>query len=193
MRKLFYLAAAFSLILGACRGKGGNGKDYPENFGTIGDAGRVAYMMERVRPDSLAHWMVRAALGQEPGARIDTFAIATIYAYDHLTGAPLDTFSMAYDDYVASLPLPDRMRVYSMAASEDPQQMGLRLGLEYMQCIRDNNMTADQVAKEIESLRKACSKDTVTFNRFVLGFKTVLREDRGKDLPEEIYRRFINL
>ena len=38
----------------------------------------------------------------------------------------------------------------------------------------------------------ACDTDTATYRRFMVGFKTALRIDRGKGVPEEVYQRFIN-
>ncbi len=66
----------------SCGGKNGSG-DFPDNFGTIGDAGRVSYMMKNVTPDSVARFICDAALGKVEGARIDSLPTATLYAYEH--------------------------------------------------------------------------------------------------------------
>jgi hypothetical protein len=192
MKKMLAIAAA-GLLLAGCGGKGNQSGEYPDNFNTIGDAGRVAYMMQKVEPDSLARWIIRGALGQEPGVRVDTFAIATNYAYEHLRDDALDSFCGAYDSYVESLPIADKMKIYKLAATEDPQQLGYKLGLEYMSSIRDNHKSAAEVEKELKEFKKACGTDTETYDRFVIGFKTVLQMDHGKDVPEDIYQKFINL
>lgn len=165
---------------------------FPENFGEIGDAGRVAYMMKQTTPDSVARFICASALGNVEGSRIDTLALATAYAYENYNGADVNTFGTEFDRYVSSLSLADRMRIYAMAGTEDPQGLGLKLGLEYMQTIRDNNMTVEEVEKELMEFKKACANDSDTYQRFLIGFKTVLQADHGKDMPQEIYDKFIN-
>ena len=181
-----------TLAFVSCKGGKGSESDYPDNFKSIGDCGRVAYMMKRVKADSLARFIIYSALGQNPGASIDTLAVATNYAYENLKGDDLDSFGVEYDAVVGALPLAKKMKVYQLAASEDPQGLGYKLGLEYMMSIRDGNKSADDVSKELAEFKKACGSDTATYRRFIIGFHTVLELDHGKDLSEEIYRKFIN-
>lgn len=88
----------------SCGGKNGSG-DFPDNFGTIGDAGRVSYMMKNVTPDSVARFICDAALGKVEGARIDSLPTATLYAYEHYKNTDLASFAAQYDAYSQSLPL----------------------------------------------------------------------------------------
>ena len=181
-----------ALAVASCGKKKDNESTYPANFGQIGDAGRVAYMMRQVSPDSLARFIIDSSLGKDPECRIDSIAIATAYAYENLKGDALDSFSAAYDSHVESLPLGEKMKVYMLAGTEDPQGLGYKLGLEYMSSIRDGRKSADDVEREISEFKKACAADTATYERFLKGFHTVLEVDRGKDVSEEIYNRFIN-
>ena len=133
------MATAMTLSVTGCGDKGKKVGVYPGNFSKIGDAGRVAYVMKHATPDSLARFIIYGALGQVPGARIDTLAIATNYAYERLQGEALDKFGAEYETVVASLPLSDKMKVYALAGTEDPQGLGYRQGLEYVSDIRDHN------------------------------------------------------
>lgn len=189
--KKFVLPLALALIVvGACgRGKKSD-KDFPDNFKNIGDAGRIDYMMQRVTPDSLARFIIYGTLGRNPEAPIDTLAIATNYAYEHLKGDDLDKFAEAYNQLTESLPLGEKMVLYREGGTEDPQGLGYRLGLEYLSSIRDGGKSADDVEKELKEFKKACGTDTAMYRRFIIGFKTVLEVDHGKDVSEEIYQRF---
>jgi hypothetical protein len=184
------LSLTFALGITACGHKEKSGSKYPANFNSIGDAGRVDYMIAHTTPDSVARFIIQSALGKNPDARIDTLAIATNHAYEKLSGNDLDSFSIAYDGLVESLPLADKMKAYMLGGSEDPQGLGYKLGLEYMANIRNENKTADDVEKELKAFEKACGNDTAMYRRFMIGFRTVLEVDHGKDVPEEIYRRF---
>lgn len=187
-------AVCVALLMAGC-GRGGSNtqSQYPDNFNAIGDTARVGYMIRTVSPDSVARFICRAALGQLEGTRIDSLGIATNYAYEQYIGKDADLFGSEYDNFVNSLPLADKMRMYAMAGVEDPQGLGLQLGLEYMQSIREKNMSVSDVEKELEEFRKACGDDKDTYNRFIIGFRTVLEADSGRDMPKEIYDRFINL
>ena len=177
----------------SCGGKNGFRGISPDNFGTIGDAGRVSYMMKNVTPDSVARFICDAALGKVEGARIDSLPTATLYAYEHYKNTDLASFAAQYDAYSQSLPLEEKMKLYALAGSYDPQQLGYQLGLEYVGNIRSKKMTADQVAAELEEFKKACGNDHDTYKRFVKGFKVVLELEKGNGISGDIYSRFKNL
>ncbi len=194
MKKKFVLSVSMALLVltGCGKGKGSNDASYPENFGEIGDAGRVAYLMTKATPDSVARFICYASLHPTKDVRVDSMAIATNYAYEHYKGDDLEKFGIAIDDFVASLDLADKMKIYALSGTEDPQGLGYQLGLEYMADIRDKHLSADQVEKELLAFKKACANDSDTYNRFIIGFRTVLKLDQGKDMPPAIYERFIN-
>lgn len=186
------ISFAVILLLACSCGKGKNKgvTGFPEDFNAMPDTARVAYVMSHAEPDSVARFICSAALGKVSGAKIDSLGIATNYAYEKYTGADLDNFSSEYDYYVSSMPLADKMRMYAMAGVEDPQGLGLQLGLEYMQAIRDRNMTADDVEKEIEAFHGACGEDEALYERFLIGFRTVLQVDGGQDVPPSIFEKY---
>lgn len=194
MRTLFFtFMALLSLSLIGCKGGKNNGDDgFPENFNQLPDTAKVSYVMKIATPDSVARFICRAALGQIKDAKIESIGIATNYAYENYTGDNLDAFGTAYDGYVANLPLNEKMKIYALAGTEDPQGLGLQLGLEYLQSIRENNLSPDEVEKELQAFKTACVNDPKTYERFLKGFKTVLEADKNNDMPKGIYERFIN-
>lgn len=188
---LFTALSAIILFCAACSGKGkGN---FPSDFESISDAARIDYMMKHAAPDSVARFLIDVSLGHVEGARIDTLPNAVLYCYEHYKDEDLASFSNQFDLYTQSLPLPDRMKIYSLAGQIDPQQLGYQLGLEYVGTIRSRKMTPDQVSEEIKEFKKACGSDTATYRRFVQGFKVVLDMERGNGISPEVYNRFINL
>lgn len=193
--KIFHFTTflAVLLILASCSKRGSDDKGaIPENFDAIGDTARVAFMIQNVEPDSVARFICYGALGRSAQGRIDSLGIATSYAYEKYTGQELVTFADEYENFVASLQLPEKMKMYAMAGVEDPQKLGLQLGLEYMQQIRDKNLSVEQVEKELRAFKKACGDDEQTYKRFIIGFHTVLEADNGHDMPRAIYEKFIN-
>ena len=84
------------------------------------------------------------------------------------------------------------MRVYKLAGSEDAQKLGYRLGLEYLGSIREDNKSAEQIEKELQSFKKACGTDTAMYRRFIIGFHTALEVDSATDIPKAIYDKFKN-
>lgn len=192
MKRLLVPVFSVIMLFAACGSRNGNTGDYPENFEKIGDVARVRYVMTEASPDSVARFLINSALGRNPGARIDSLAMATIYVYDHLKDNDLETFSVEYDSYIETLPLEDKMKIYMLGGSEDPQKLGYKLGLEYLGSIRENNKNASQIEKELKAFKKACGNDTSMYRRFIIGFHTVLDVDKGTDVPVEIYNKFRN-
>lgn len=181
------------VMLAACGQKhAGSDGGFPKDFDVRDDISKMAYVMENASPDSVARFLCDASLGRVKGARIDTLAIAAAYAYEHYADSALMEFSSEFDSYSAALPLPDKMKIYSMVGTSDPQRLGYELGLEYVSSIRDQRKSVDDIRRELEAFRVACENDTDTYVRFIKGFKTVLKVDRGKDLPEAVYNAFID-
>ena len=183
---------ALVILIPACGGKGGDNGEFPEGFSSLSDEQKVVYMMEHVPADSVARFIIYASLGKIEGVRIDTLNNATLKAYETYTDTALQTFSWEFDRISEELSLHDKMRLRALVGSEDPQGLGLTLGLEYLNQIRVKGMSADDVMTELKELKKASANDPDTYARFLIGFRTVLRYDKNSDMPKEIYSRFLN-
>ncbi len=183
---------ALILLIPACGGKDKSSGDFPDGFASLTDEQKVVYMMEHASADSVARFIIYAALGKIDGVRIDTLNNASLKAYETYTDTALQTFSWEFDRVAEELPLHDKMRLRSLVGSEDPQGLGLTLGLEYMNQIRVKGMTADEVLQELQELKKASADDPDMYARFLIGFRTVLRYDKNSDMPKEIYTRFLD-
>lgn len=189
--KIYCVCAA--AMLTACSGANKSDGHFDEGFQKLSDGDKVAYVMQNATPDSVARFIVDAAIGRIPGVTIQSLPEATLYAYEHYKSEKdLQTFSVAYDDYAESLPLEGKMKVMRLAGEIDPQGIGYQLGLQYVSHIRDGEMSVDEVTTEIEAFRKACADDDMMFQRFITGFKVALEADRGKDLKNDIYLKFKN-
>ena len=179
------------LSVSSCGGKDkGENTGFPSNFDTIGDAGRVAYVMRTSSPDSVARFVVNAALGRVPGARLDTMANATLYVFSNYNSDDQTIFAEEYERLESELTLTERMQLFKKGGSEDPQSFGLDLGLSYLSRVREQNLSAKDVEAEIAEFKKSCGADTMTYVRFVKGFTTALEYDKGKDVKKEIYNKF---
>lgn len=183
---------SFIILMSACGGKKGDANAFPEDFNTLTDAQKVSYMMQHVSADSVARFIIYASLGKIDGVRIDSLNIASLKAYETYTDTALQTFSWEFDRVAEELTLPDKMRLRALVGAEDPQGLGLTLGLEYMNQIRVKGMNADQVLNELKELKKATADNPDLYARFLIGFRTVLRYDRNSDMPKDIYDRFLN-
>lgn len=176
----------------ACGKKGSGEGNFPEGFNSKSDTQKVAYMMEQAPADSVARFIIYASLGKIPDARIDSISIATLYAYENYTDTALQAFSLEFDRLSEELPIYDKMKLRTLVGAEDPQRLGLTLGLEYMNQIRIKEMSVDEVKKELAQFKKACADDPDLYARFLIGFRTVLKYDLHSDMPKEIYATFLN-
>ncbi|MBD5291068.1 MAG: hypothetical protein HDS24_03200 [Bacteroides sp.] len=196
MKCRFFLVILFlSVVLAAtsmtsCSRSAKSSDSFPKELIAASDQARLDYVMKSCSPDSLARFIIYSALGKNGEVRIDTFALATNYVYEHLKDQDAVAFSSVYDDLIERLPLPEKMRIYALAGSEDPQGLGYRLGLEYLASIREGGKSAADIDREMEALKNACADDTMTYHRFIIGFRTVLNVDSGKGIPAEIYRKY---
>lgn len=176
----------------SCGGKGGKNGDFPDDVLRRGDAAKIDYIMGKATPDSVARFICDAALGRVEGVRIDTFANATLRVYEKYSADDQVKFTNEFDSYIASQSLADRMRLTALAGLVDPQRLGYTMGLGYVQEIREKHKSVADIEKELAAFKKACGADADTYRRFLVGFHTALEIDHGRDLPEDVYRRFIN-
>lgn len=188
-----FVAALLLVLTSACKGDKNPYGDFPKDFNERSDSQKIAYMMQAVTPDSVARFIVNASLGKIPGERIDSMSIAVLYAYEHYRGDDLTRFGESFDNIQNSLPLDEKMKMMKMAGTEDPMGLGYKLGLEYFQQIRDNQMTAEEVSNDIRAFRKSCAGDHDTYTKFVKGFKTALRAEGDRGLPKGVYSKFENM
>ena len=192
IKRLIPIAVMIILLIPACGGKDKNAGAFPDGFASLSDQQKVTYMMEHVSAASVARFIIYAALGKIEGVRIDTLNNATLKAYETYTDTALQSFSWEFDRIGEELPLHDKMRLRVLVGAEDPQGLGLTLGLEYLNQIRVKDMSADEVLAELQTLKKASTDDPDMYARFLIGFRTVLRYDKNSDMPKEIYTRFLN-
>lgn len=194
MRRGFCALAVGLALLPLCSCGGGKEKDsFPSNVNEMSDIEIVDYMMKRVSPDSVARFICRASLGKIEGVKIDTLANATLYAYENYKDDNLQTFAAAYDEYSEGLPLDEKVTLRKLAAVDDPMGLGYTLGLEYVNSIRADHKNAKEVEAEIAALKRACEKnpeDSLTFKRFMTGFKVALEYDGSNEIPMEIYQKY---
>lgn len=189
---LIFAACMFLMCAGSCKKHGPHG-DFPDDFQSMTDTEKVKYVIANTTPDSVARFICDASLGNIPGVTLDSVGIVTLYVYDYYrSNDDIDKFSIEFDKYPNTLPLEQKMKFLYKAGTLDPTQIGYELGLSYVSQIRDQHKTADDVEKEIKAFKDACKSDPETYRRFLQGFKISLEADRGKDLPEDVYRRFIN-
>lgn len=186
-RKFLFAVAALSVVFVGCGSKNGGG-DFPSDFYEKNDAAKMTYMIKNVEPDSVARFLCNAALGRIKGVSIDTLATANLYCLEHYRGENLDIYSREFDDYKATLPLAYKMKIEKMNGTYDDDALGYQLGLEYVGYIREHKLQTKEIDKELSQLRKQV--DNETFEKFMTGFRVALENDRGKDLPENVYMRY---
>lgn len=185
---------ALAVMTVSCKNnKDGKTGSFPENFSSMSDTEKVSYLMRTTTPDSVARFIIYASLDEKGEHHLDSLGVVTNYVYSTYPSDKQVAFGEEYDKTVDKLPLAKRMKLYAMAGEENPQGLGYELGLSYIALIRDKNMKVGDVEKEISEFKKACGEDTATYRRFIVGFKTALEYDRGKDISKDIYERFKNL
>ncbi len=170
-----------------------SGSSLPADFNKKTDSEKIAYLMRTTTPDSVARFVMDASLGRIKGVQIDSLAMVELYIvsnYDSQKQLEYAEESVRLKD---QLTLAQRMKLFKKGSAEDPIGFGLDLGLGYLSIIREKNLSANDVDKEIKEFKKECKEDTATYRRFVVGFTEALRQDKDKDVKKEIYDRFINL
>lgn len=191
--KSLLILVVFSFLAIGCRKKGGSA-DFPDDFNSRSDTEKIAYMMEAVGPDSVARFICSASLGKIDGVKLDSMSMAVLYAYENYRDAEAQTiFGETLDSMQNSLPLAEKMEMLRKVGTEDAMGLGLRMGLEYVEQIREHHINANEALEEIKAFRKACGSDVDTYNRFITGLKVALKENGHRDLEKGVYEKLMNI
>ena len=186
------LALAF-LFSGCGKNSEETASSLPAGFNKKTDSEKVAYVMRTATPDSVARFVMDASLGKIKGVQLDSLAIVELYIVSNYDSQKQLEYAEESARLKEQLTLAQRMHLFKKGSADDPISFGLDLGLGYLSIIREKNMSAKDVEKEIKEFKKECQNDTSTYRRFVIGFTEALRQDKDKDVKKEIYDRFINL
>lgn len=182
----------FSLCLAfvACSGNGNknNADNLPAD--NLCDTAKVAFMVQRATPDSVARFICNTAIGLNKGVSLKSLQAAVLYAYEKYKDEDLQKFSEEFDFYAASLPLAQKMQVLSQAALADPDGLGYKMGLEYAFQIQSNKLSLKQIDAEIQALKNACGKDSITYLRVLNGLSIALSMPEYSSLPKEILDKY---
>lgn len=172
--RLFLFAAALFLMT-ACGG-GKSSVDAKTAPGAdASDKEKVSYMAQLVSPDSLARFICYGALGKSKDGKIDTVAMAQIYALEiyQADEEKVVEFSRAFDETSESLPLTDVYKFAKMLSELDDTQLPLDMGLRYGARVRRDKISAGAVKADTAALAKAV--DPAFFRLFVEAFETAVK------------------
>lgn len=193
-KALIGLGVASIALVGGCGKNSESGESATvSKFEKMTDSEKVAYVMRTETPDSVARFVMNAALGRIKGVKIDTLAMAELYVYSNYNAEKQDQYAEEANRLREQLTLSQKMLLFKKGSTDDPVSFGLDLGLSYLSRIREHNLSVKDIEKEIKEFKKECGNDTATYRRFTTGFTEALRQDKDKDVKKEIYDRFINL
>ena len=166
--------------------------EVPDTFNSLSTEEKMALLMKKLPPDSIALFVCDAVMDKKSDNKIDINE-AISYAYLNYKEEEQIEFGDAISQYGRNLPLNEQMKFFTLTnLTEDPDAFGYQMGLHYVGTIREEGKDAKQVKEEIDRFMKECENDRATYKRFIKGFKIALQEDRGKDLDEKIYTQFIS-
>lgn len=139
------------------------------------DREKVEYVAKTYGPDSLARFICYGALGKSAEGKIDSLAMAQLYALELYAAdeEKIARFSRTFDETVEALPLADSYRITKMTGMLDDTQMPLDLGLHYGAKVRREQLSAAKVKSDTTELSKMV--DEQFFRLFRKAFETAMK------------------
>lgn len=184
-------AAVMMLAFVSCSNK--SSSKFPDNFSSLSTEKKMEFLMANMSPDSVAYYIIDAAMGKNNSARIELDP-AIAYAYDNYKEDDMVAFTLAFSEYEKKIPLHEKVKFSKLYTTTemDPEAYGYDVGLRYVGVIREEGLQPKQVKEELDRFAKACKIDPDFYKKFMKGFKYALKYDRGRDLDERIYTEFIS-
>jgi len=163
----------------------------PANFASLPDTTKVRHLIDKQVPlDSIAVYLCDAAIGRIKNVHVDNFTDIDTYIYTHCGDKDFEVYALALDEYKKSLPLVDKLTLYKKTSLDDPDKIGYKLGLEYVNSVMEKKLAIGKVDREIADFRRACGNDDDTYNRFLIGFSTGIRSRTAGEISPDIVERY---
>ena len=153
---------------------------FPEDFVNKTDTAKIAFLMEKVNPDSVARFIGYSALYENDSIRrIKDFPQAVRFAYIKYNEQDRIPFSIALQKFTDSIPLEKRLYIYKLASPGNLDRLGFLLGKDYLET--ENYIPGKLDDSQIEKIniinvfKKICNSDTASFKSFLEGFTLAIK------------------
>ncbi|MBD5283859.1 MAG: hypothetical protein HDS31_04565 [Bacteroides sp.] len=172
---LYPMLAACALFVCACGGDKTSAEATVAPGANASDKEKVQYIAQTCGPDSLARFICYAALGKSNDGKIDSLAMAQLYALEiyQADDEKIARFSRVFDETVESLPLADSYRLTEMTGTLDDTQMPIDLGLHYGAKVKRDKIDPARVKTDTASLARIV--DPHFFELFQKAFDTAIK------------------
>lgn len=194
MKHTFVYSALFllTLLMGACSSSNQEQENaLPADFASMNDTAKLGVLVRQgLSPDSIALYVLHTAEGRNPGVKFTDYANMDVYLYGALGDEGFNSYRIAYDDYVATMPLVPKLKQLQASPDHDPQSVGFELGLEYINQVLDQKMTIGKVDREVAELHRALGQDEDTYSRFLQGFAAAIASRPAGQVPADITKQY---
>lgn len=170
------LVGVMLLSVSACSGPKTSSEVTKAPDASATDRDKVMYMVQLNDPDSVARFLCYAALGKSTEGKIDSLALAQLYALEAYQADDdrIAEFSRAYEECVEQLPLVDMYRIHQMTGIFDETELPLDLGLHYGSRIMRDTLNAAKIKADTIALSRQMTPET--FALFRKALKTAIGE-----------------
>lgn len=155
----------------------GNSYNLPSGYESYSDSAKVAWMMEKYTPDSIARFLCRDVAGIDSAFRINDFNQAVVQIYTGYDEENKSKFGKELNDYSATLPAKYKMRVYYAGSRGVGRRLGYSLAEDYLQSDSKDNCAG--LKEDYEALKEICAGDPKFIKEFYEGAESAFRQ-KGK-------------
>lgn len=180
-RQLGIFLMMISLFCGCAFSHADTTEKLPAEFQQLNDTAKVAYMMKRLAPDSMARFVCNSALNKIPLSPIDSFAATVRYLYTAYNDSDLVVFCEELNTYPATLSPSEKIKIYLMASENKPARLGYRMGKDYAAELKKGKISLEIMKEEIEIIKDSLRQDSNDFNKFFAGLKTGLNSEEADE------------
>lgn len=143
--------------------------------------------MREFSPDSLAVIICKSVLGElGEEKKISDLRGSLIYIVENYNDSSLQVFNQKLQNYTDTVQTKTRFKIYSLAAEGNEIRLGYQLGLEYLDSIKENKMTAEEVINNISYFSENY-EDSSKYNNLLQGFSVAVNPEIAGNAGREIY------
>lgn len=170
-----YLSFLLLILIGlvSCKNSGNNEieSELPSDFINMADTAKVSYLQSRISPDSLAHVISGAILGEYEKIVIDSLQDVVVQLNCTYRESDRKMFSAEFDSIVEALPARSRAKIYLCSGLDNIDRLSMQIMSEYMQKIISGEIDEAVFIKTMDEYKEVFAADSVAFRKFCIGMQ----------------------
>ncbi|MCH5224127.1 MAG: hypothetical protein J1E82_08800 [Muribaculaceae bacterium] len=154
-----------------------NRLNLPEDFSSYSDSAKVDWLLNNHKPAMVAEVLCEEGAGMDSSLNFKDFRATVNVIYNLYDETQKKEFGTSMNDYAASLPNKEKMRLYVAGSGFNGYNLGYAYGVDFLNQADESNI--GEIQEDYEALKEIYPDNSQLTNNFIKGLNAALAK-QGK-------------